>query len=173
VRPRPWTLQSFANHLSSFLVDINLRRMPGLMDVVAAIRRQVQQQAARLAPYKKVISEIAVARTTTLGQVHKAVYRPQRTMLNFPFSNLIPISPIDNGGRLATRSWQGEALRIMTPCAWLQAVNTTVIRYAGRLCFNFNYKESVVDQSSVTRLGEIFLERLAAIVDESLSEGGA
>jgi NRPS condensation-like uncharacterized protein len=171
MRPRPWTLQSFANHLSSFLVDVNLRRMPTVMDIVAAIRRQVQRQATRLAPRKKVISEIAVARTTTLEQVHKAVYRPQRTMLNFPFSNLIPISPAQHGGRYVTRNWQGEGLRVMTPCAWLQAVNTTVIRYAGQLCFNFNYKESIVSQEMVKRLTELYQASLVKVVEDAVAGG--
>lgn len=164
VRPRPWTRESFANHLSSFLVDFHMDRYGGPLDLLESLRGQIRRQARRRDHITKVLAEIMVARLMPLGRIRDAVFAPKRTMLNFPFSNLVAISPQDNHGRLGTRRWVGEDLRIMTPCAWLQGVNTTVIKYGGRLCFNFNHKASVIDTTMVNDLATRYEETLADLV---------
>ncbi len=164
VRPRPWLLESFANHLSSFLVDLSLDRYDGPLDLLDSLRGQIRRQARRRDHITKVLAEILVARMMPLGRIRDAVFAPQRTMLNFPFSNLVAISPADNDGRLGTRRWIGEDLRIMTPCAWLQGTNATVIRYGGRLCFNFNHKASMVDRPMVGALADRYEQHLSALV---------
>ncbi|MFH1529942.1 MAG: hypothetical protein ABIK09_04300 [Pseudomonadota bacterium] len=164
VRPRPWTLESFANHLSSFLVDLHMDRYDGPLDLLDSVRGQIRRQARRRDHITKVLAEILVARLMPLGRIRDAVFAPKRTMLNFPFSNLVAISPSDNEGRLGTRHWIGEDLRIMTPCAWLQGVNTTVIRYGGRLCFNFNHKASVIDTPMVSGLADRYEATLTHLV---------
>lgn len=164
VRPRPWTRSSFANHLSSFLVDLSMDRYDGPLDLLDSLRGQIRRQARRRDHITKVLAEILVARLMPLGRIRDAVFAPQRTMLNFPFSNLVAISPRENDGRLGTSHWVGEDLRIMTPCAWLQGTNTTVIRYGGRLCFNFNHKASMVDRPMVGGLADRYEEHLGALV---------
>ena len=166
VRPRPWTLESFANHLSSFLVDLTMDRYRGPLDLLDSLRDQIHRQARRRDHITKVLAEILVASLLPLGKIREAVFAPARSMLNFPFSNLVAISPTGNGGRLGTRRWLGDELRIMTPCAWLQGANTTVIRYGGRLCFNFNHKASMIDTPMVTGLADRFETRLGELVSQ-------
>jgi hypothetical protein len=164
VRPRPWNLESFANHLSSFLVDLQMDRYDGPLDLLDSLRGQIRRQARRRDHITKVLAEILVARLMPLGRIRDAVFAPKRTMLNFPFSNLVAISPKKNDGRLGTHRWIGEELRIMTPCAWLQGTNTTVIRYGGRLCFNFNHKASMVDRPMVAGLADRYEQSLSELV---------
>jgi hypothetical protein len=168
LRPRDGELRSFANHLSSFLVDVDPRGIAEPMALLASVRRQILGQARRLAHRKKIVAEIAVARGLTVARIRRSIYENPRVILNFPFSNLASISPTGHGGRFATSRWSGEALRIQTPCAWRQGVNTTVIRYAGRLCFNFNHTESAIGAPMVDDLIARYHQRLGALVDEAL-----
>jgi NRPS condensation-like uncharacterized protein len=170
VRPRGWSQVSFANHLSSFLVDFDLARVSDPLEVLASVHQQIRRQATRLAPVKKVLAEMFVARRMSLGRVRQAVFAAQHTILNLPFSNLITISPTENGGRFATTRWSGEDLRIMTPCAWLQGVNTTVIRYNRRLCFNFNHKASAIDTPLVEDLMGRFHRRADGLAGQALGQ---
>jgi len=163
-RPRGSQVRSFANHLSSFLVWLPVAGRADPVELARKIRRQVRRQAASRTHIKKLISEIFVTRALDVATISKMVYATPRAPLSYSFSNLIPISPRGYTGRFATTSWAAESLRIMTPSPFLQGINTTVIRYAGQLCFNFNYKESVVSRDAVLRLIACFRECLSEMV---------
>ena len=165
IRPRNWSLESFANHLSSFLVDLDLRRYGDPLALLGSVHEQIRKQASRRAPLKKVLAEIAVAKMVSLARVRKAVFAPQRTILNFPFSNLVSLSPPDGEDRFFTSRWSAEQLRIMTPCAWLQGANTTVIKYNGQLSFNFNHTQSSVTTPLAQRLVSHYDLALMDLVD--------
>lgn len=165
-------LRSFANHLCSFLVDLDVPRLGSARAMAEAIHNQVKRQHERAAQIKKLLLEIMVTRLLPIDRISKLIFETPRAVLNYSFSNLIPISPRSHGGRFATSSWRAEALRIMTPSPFLQGVNTTVIRYAGQLCFNFNFKASVVDQPAVCALIDAFLAALEELIDEA-SEAAA
>lgn len=164
MRPRHDPPRSFANHLSSYLVDFDLERMPDARSMLDAVHRQVRQQALAREPHKKLLAENSVARFFPVRWIHKAIYRARRTPLNYSFSNLISISPKHHGGKLGTRSWTASHLRILTPNAYLNGTNTTVIRYAGKLCFNFNFKDGVIPRAHVGQLIEHFGGALAEVV---------
>jgi len=164
MRPRHSSVRSFANHLSSYLVDFDRARMPDARAMLEATYSQVRRQAAVQEPQKKLLAENAVAGFTPISWIQGAMYSAKRTPLNYSFSNLIPISPRDNGGMFGTRTWTACHLRILTPNAYLNGVNTTVIRYAGKLCFNFNHKTGVVPRQEVEDLVERFEEALAEVV---------
>ncbi len=165
-RPRGKEIRSFANHLSSFLVDLYPERLADNKAWIAEVSRQIRFQAKHRIHLKKLLSEILVARLFTLGQLRDVVFKSEKTLINFPFSNLIPISPRENGGRFLTRHWVAERLEIMTPCGYLQGANTTVIHYNGSLCFNFNYKESIVSREEIERFASLFREILLELMGE-------
>ncbi|HEY3353714.1 MAG TPA: condensation domain-containing protein [Polyangia bacterium] len=163
MRPRDREVRSFANHLSSYVVDLDLRRGDGALALTRAVHDSVRRQAARRLPLKRLLAGIALVRRFRLGTLRRAVFGARRATLNTSFSNLLPLWP---GGRLATRAWTCERLLIMTPCLFRQGLNASVIHYAGRLCFNFNYKESIVDAASA----RLLVDGFAAALDETLAE---
>lgn len=176
MRARGWQGRSFANHLSSYLVRFDTRVQRDAAGYLKAVHDQVRAQARRDAPRRKVLAEIAGSRLFPVPAIRRAVFDAKAPLLNFPFSNLIPISPATPDGRLATRSWVGDHLLIMTPCVYMQGANTTVIRYAGKLSFNFNYKASAVPVDAVRRFMDTFRTALAdtlraAGVDDQLTDG--
>ncbi len=164
VRPRRDAPRSFANHLSSFIVDYDRVRMPDARSMLEATARQVRAQARGRIPHRKLLAEASVARLTPISWIQKAMYAARTTPLNYSFSNLIPISPTARGGRFGTRRWTATDLRILTPNAYLNGTNTTVIRYAGKLCFNFNFKDGVVPREHVEQLVERFEQQLGETV---------
>jgi Condensation domain len=170
MRPRHDPPRSFANHLSSYLVDFDRERMPDARSTLEAVHRQVRQQALIREPHKKLLAENSVARFTPVRWINKAIYRARSTPLNYSFSNLIPISPKHHGGMFGTRTWTASHLRILTPNAYLNGTNTTVIRYAGRLCFNFNFKDGVIPREHVGQLVEHFGGALAEVVAAARNE---
>lgn len=163
-RPRGTEVRSFANHLSSFLVRLEPAAAGGALAMARAVGRQVRRQVRRRSQIRKLLAEAYVVRSMSVGAIHDLVYGMKRAPVSFSFSNLIPISPREGDGRIGTSRWTGASLRIMTPCPFLQAVNTTVIRYGGGLCFNFNYREGLVSRQSVERLVELFLSALGEAV---------
>jgi len=164
-RPRGASVASFANHLCSFVVDFDLRRLSGPLAFARAVRAQVASQARRALPVKKLVAEVFVARLVALGTIRRLIFAGRRAVLNLPFSNLIPISPPE---RFRTAAWTAEGLRIMTPCLHLQGANVTVIRYSGGLCLNFNHKASAVPTEEVRRLVELF----RSAIGETLAAAG-
>ncbi len=95
-----------------------------------------------------------------------------RLFANFSFSNLIPLG-VPGAGK--DDKWAGDgfavdSLRVTTPCTPPQGANTTVLKYAGLLCFNFNYKDSVVDDAAASDLCALFEEALAE-TEQALQRG--
>lgn len=171
VRPRGVEIQSFGNHLSSFLVDFDLKRHEAPLALMEHLAREVRRQAKRSAPAKKILAEISFARRLSVAKIREAVYKQRYSMLNYSFSNLLGITPKGPGGRFAASRWSAEDLRIMTPSPWAQGLNTTALEYGGRICFNFNHKESIIDAAMVEDLKARYLLQIDGLVNQALSAG--
>ncbi len=165
-RPRGATVASFANHLCSAIAEFDLKRLARPLDFARAAREQVGRQMRRRLPVKKLLAEIAVARHVSVAFMRRLIYGSDRVPINLPFSNLVPISPAEP---LHSDAWTAESLRIMTPCLHGQGVNVTVIRYAGKLCFNFNHKASAVPTDDVQRLIGHFREAIDEVFAQAES----
>ncbi len=163
-RPRDWQGESFANHLCSYAVCVHARLVDQPGELLRDLHRQIGRQFRRRYHIKALLAGIRMARLFSVAALTKIIYGAKKTALNFSFSNLIPISPTTNGGRFATRDWTADKLEIMTPCGFLQGVNTTVIRYADKICFNFNFKDSCVDADSVDELIEGFRQTIDELI---------
>jgi hypothetical protein len=169
-RPRGFTGASFANHLCSYVVLVRRPLVDRPAALLADLHRQIARQARRRYHVKALLAGIQIAKLMSVAALKKIVYTAKRAGLNFSFSNLIPISPTAHGGRFACRAWRAERLEIMTPCGFLQGINTTVVRYADRLCFNFNFKASCVAAADVDDLIARFrgaLDELIAAVERA------
>ncbi len=163
-RPRGFAEDSFANHLSSFVVIIKSKLIERPVDLLQAVHRQIARQARRRYHIKALLAGIGLLDMVSVATLKKAIYGAKKTGFNFSFSNLIGISPTANQGRFATATWRAERLEIMTPCGFLQGINTTVIRYAGKLCFNFNFKDSCADADSIDQLIARFRTTLDQVI---------
>lgn len=172
-RPRGWQGESFGNHLCSFVLFISGKLAQRPLDLLRSVHRQTRRQFRMRYHIKALLAGIQLLKLMSIGTLKKLVYGAKRAALNFSFSNLIPISPTEHGGRFATNDWRSERLEIMTPCGYLQGINTTVIRYADQLCFNFNFKDSCVDAASVDELIETFHRAMEEMVEALTHRGEA
>lgn len=163
-RPRGWSGESFGNHLCSFVLFIPARLARRPLDLLRSVSRQTRRQFRKRYHVKALLAGIQMLRLASVGLLKKLIFGAKRAALNFSFSNLIPISPTANGGRFVTGSWRSERLEIMTPCGYLQGVNTTVIRHADQLCFNFNFKDSCVDAASIDDMIAAFHQALEELI---------
>jgi hypothetical protein len=162
LRPRGGPLLSSANHISAVVVRFGPGEGEDPLRFARTAHRQIRAQIVRQLPRKRALAEIQAFRRFSASAIRRALLGAQRAMFSLPFSNLIAISP---GQRTYhARTWEGLALRVMTPCGYLQGLNVTVLAYAGKLCFNFNYKASVLRVEAVDRLIDLFREALEAAV---------
>ena len=84
----------------------------------------------------------------TLEEIHRVLYEQPRPLTNIDFSNLIALDFADLGGE----GWAVDEVLITTPVAPRTGIVVTVIRYRGRVTFNFNFKSSVVSDDEVAAL---------------------
>ena len=157
-RPRGAAFESFANHLSSYLVGAELRGAPKVLDVAASLGRQIAAQSRRHVAHEKLLVEAPLALASPIGWLRHIVFTRPRLVANHVFSNLIPLGTSE---RWRGEGFEVEALRVTTPCTPPQGMNTTVVRYGGELCFNFNHKGSVVDDALAGDFAATFEEALA------------
>ena len=128
--------------------------------------------AARL-PWKRVLFDGWLTLKTPLKLLRYSLFEKRQLLTNYSFSNLIalgtPGAAPDGKWRSASAAF--ERLLITTPCTPPQGANTTVIRYGDALCFNFNYKDTVVTPAQIEALTRDFVQALAE-VDEDLGTPG-
>lgn len=148
VRPREG-FESFANHLST--VQLRWWARPGVtaLDLAQELRAAAAPVLAARLPWKRILFDGLLMRLTPIGVLRKTLFVKRQLLTNYSFSNLIPLSPAEPW---KTAGLTVEKLLITTPCTPPQAANTTVVRYGGQLCFNFNFKDSAISAERVDAL---------------------
>lgn len=160
-RPRDRAFSSFGNHLSSYLLGVDLRRNPPVAQLAVQLGRQTRWQLRHGLALDKLLVEAPLTQATPLPWLRRIVFDKPRLIANHAFSNLLALVPPGEAGLWRGEGFHVDALRVTTPCTPPQGANTTLVRYGGELCFNFNYKDSVLDDALVRDLLATFEEALA------------
>ena len=139
-RPRDGNFRSFANHLATLEAELPLDRDLDPAVAVQSVHAQIKRQLARKRPQKRLVCERAIVAGMPLDKLQALVFDAKRPAFNLTLSNLIPLDfPV-----MAGAAWTVEEVLITTPVTPRNGIVLTVIRYNGRLCFNFNHAESAV-----------------------------
>ncbi len=160
-RPRDGNFRSFANHLATLEAELPLDRDLDPAVAVQSVHAQIKRQLARKRPQKRLVCERALVAGMPLDKLQEFVFAAKRPAFNINFSNLIPLDfPV-----LAGADWTVEEVLITTPVTPRNGIVLTVIRYNGRLCFNFNHAESAVSAKDTAHLARLFVETLCKITE--------
>jgi hypothetical protein len=154
-RPRDGGFRSFANHLATLVLDVRLDRLDGAQ-LCRELHAQVKRQRAAHLPEKRLLCERQLVSLMSIEQMQRFVFHTKRPEWNLNFSNLIGLEFPPLGGD----GWKVDEVRICTPVTPRTGIALTVIRYRGRLCFNFNFKSTVVSRADVEALRACFSESL-------------
>ncbi|HEY2749551.1 MAG TPA: WS/DGAT domain-containing protein, partial [Polyangia bacterium] len=158
-RPRDRGFVSFANHLASFDVTLPLGDAEDLPTMARAIQAQVDTQRRANRPLKRLLAERGIALGMRLSTMRQLVFESKHPSYNLNFSNLIALDfPM-----LAGDGWRVDDVRITTPVGPRNGIALTVIRYGGRLTFNFNYKSSAASRDDAEALSREFSTVLAEL----------
>jgi NRPS condensation-like uncharacterized protein len=158
-RPRDRSFVSFSNHLAFPEVELRLDRV---VDPVAAIRRvqaQMDRERRSHAAIRRLLAERHLIRLIPLVDLHRIALDSKRPTQSMSFSNLIPLSfpPIEGSG------WVVDQVLITTPVQPRTGISLTVIRYNGRLTFNWNYKSTVVTRE----MTQAFARHFEGVLEET------
>ncbi len=156
-RPRDPAFVSFANHLATLEVTLDLRDDRPLAAVAPDVQRQVDRERASNAAFQRFLIERFFVRALPLDALQPLVFASKKPSRSLDFSNLIALEFPTIGGD----GWTVEDVRITTPVIPRAGIVLTVIHYRGRVCFNFNYKASAVSRAEVEALAEHFTAVLA------------
>lgn len=157
-RPRDGAFRSFANHLASLDVWLDLRRLDDVGAIAQLLQRQVAAQRRRHVAEQRLLAERRIVAGMSIAQMQRYVFETARTNYNFNFSNLIPL----DFPSLRGDGWSVDEVLITTPVSPRTGMALTVIRYNGRLFFNFNYKASAFSRDDTDALSRHFRDILAA-----------
>lgn len=161
-RPRDGGFVSFANHLATLEVELHLGRDLDPAATARAFHGQLKRQLDRKRPFKRLLCERAIVAGMPLDRLQALVFDAKRPAYNLNLSNLIPLEfPVLSGA-----GWTVDEVLITTPVTPRNGIALTVIRYNGRVCFNFNYAASAVSAAQATELARHFrdaLETLTAV----------
>jgi hypothetical protein len=166
-KPRSGPFRSFANHLGAFFASLPMHRDPGDLEMMRSIHAQVERQARANAHKKRLVFERAATARLPLEGMTRALFEGTQLGANLNLSNLIPL-PFP---RLAGRDWTVEEVRITTPTLPPFGIMVSATDYNGRLCFNFNHKESIVTAAQALGLARHF-ERALGDMAQALAEPG-
>jgi hypothetical protein len=158
-RPRDGNFVSFANHLASFAVIMPRGGAEELAAMARAIQAQVDAQRRAHRPLKRLLAERAIALGMRLATMRQLVFESKHPSYNLNFSNLIALE----FPTLAGDGWRVDDVRITTPVGPRNGIALTVIRYNGRLTFNFNYKSSAATREETEALSREFSTVLAEL----------
>ena len=165
-RPRDGSFVSFANHLATLEVELHLARDLDPSEAARAIHAQLARQLDRARPIKRLVCERAIVAGMPLDKLQALVFDAKRPAFNLNLSNLIPLEfPV-----VAGRGWTVDEVLITTPVTPRNGVALTVVRYNGRVCFNFNYAASAVTAAQTTELARRFREALEVLTGYQASE---
>jgi hypothetical protein len=155
-RPRAGGFVSFANHLATLEVELQLARDLDPADAARSIHAQLKRQQRRGRPIKRLVCERAIVAGMPLDKLQALVFDARRPAFNLNLSNLIPLEfPV-----LAGPGWSVDEVLITTPVTPRNGIALTVVRYNGRVCFNFNYAASAVTAAQASELARRFREAL-------------
>jgi hypothetical protein len=158
-RPRDGGFVSFANHLATLEVELDLSRDLDPVAAARAIHAQLKRQQDRGRPIKRLVCERAIVAGMPLDKLQALVFDAKRPSFNLNLSNLIPLDfPV-----LAGPGWTVDEVLITTPVTPRNGVALTVARYNGRVCFNFNYAASAVTAAQTTELARRFRDALETL----------
>jgi hypothetical protein len=94
-----------------------------------------------------------------LDRMQELVFAAKRPAHNLNLSNLIPLDfPV-----MAGTAWTVDEVLITTPVTPRTGIVLTVVRYNGRLCFNFNHVATAATAAQVTELARLFRDALAEL----------
>lgn len=156
-RPRGGSFDSFANHLTSFIVDLRLDLLRDVPLLMQAAHLQLREQATRQAHLRRYLVERWLVLSLKMGDFRKVLFAEGPTVINLNLSNMLAI-PLPT---LAGEGWRVTGALISTPTTPRTGIVLTVTRCEGVVSFNFNYKTTVVSQVEV----EALVQRFAALVD--------
>ena len=146
-RPRSG-FDSFANHLTSFIVDLRLDQVGDTRALMLAAHQQLRAQAARRAHLRRYLVERWMVLALRMGDLRKMLFSAGPTVINLNLSNMLAI-PIPT---IAGEGWRVTGALISTPTTPRTGIVLTVTRCEGVVSFNFNYKTTVVSQEEVEQL---------------------
>ena len=146
-RPRSG-FDSFANHLTSFIIDLRLDQVGDTRALMLAAHQQLRAQAARRAQLRRYLVERWMVLALRMGDLRKMLFSAGPTVINLNLSNMLAI-PIPT---IAGDGWRVTGALISTPTTPRTGIVLTVTRCEGTDSFNFNYKTTVVSQGEVEQL---------------------
>jgi hypothetical protein len=165
-RPRDGGFVSFANHLATLEVELDLERVLNPPDAARAIHAQVKRQLDRNRPLKRLVCERAIVAGMPLDKLRALVFDAKRPAFNLNLSNLIPLDfPVLSGP-----AWSVDEVLITTPVTPRNGIALTVVHYNGRICFNFNYAASAVTAAQSAELARRFRDALEALTGTQATE---
>jgi hypothetical protein len=158
-RPRDGSFVSFANHLATLEVELPLQRELDVPTAVRSLHAQLKRQLDSKRPIKRLLCERAIVAGMPLDKLHALVFDAKRPAFNLNLSNLIPLDfPV-----LAGRDWAVDEVLITTPVTPRNGIVLTVVRYNGRVCFNFNHAETAATAAQTAELARLFRDALEDI----------
>ncbi len=157
-RPRDRAFLSFANHLAMHEVSVDLRRTQGAVAAMQQVQREVDAQRASQTPLQQLLAERVFVLAFPLADLQRIVFESRQLSSNLDFSNLIALA----GPPMRGAGWRVRALRVTTAVAPRTGIIVTVLRYDGRLTFNFNYKSSAATRAET----RAFADQFAAVLAE-------
>jgi len=165
-RPRDGSFVSFANHLATLEAELPLDRDLDVPAATRSIHAQLKRQLDSRRPIKRLLCERAIVAGMPLDKMHALVFDAKRPAYNLNFSNLIPLDfPV-----MAGRGWTVDEVLITTPVTPRSGIVLTVVRYHGRVCFNFNHAETAATAAQTTELARLFRDALEDITGHRASE---
>lgn len=165
-RPRDRRFVSFANHLATLEVELYLGRDLDPVAAARAIHVQLKRQLDRNRPLKRLVCERAIVAGMPLDKLQALVFDAKRPAFNLNLSNLIPLEfPV-----LSDPAWTVDEVLITTPVTPRNGIALTVVRYNGRVCFNFNYAASAVTAAQASELARRFRDALETLTGVQATE---
>jgi hypothetical protein len=165
-RPRDGAFISFANHLATLEVELQLDRDLDPAAAARSIHAQLKRQQERGRPIKRLVCERALVAGMPLDKLQAFVFDAKRPAFNLNLSNLIPLEfPVLSGP-----GWTVDEVLITTPVTPRNGIALTVVHYNGRVCFNFNYTATAVTAAQTAELARRFRDALEVLTAHRASE---
>lgn len=171
-RPRGGHFRSFANHLATLEVMVDLSEDNDVPGIARSIQEQVVFQRDHKIPIKRLLAERLLVLGMSMDRVRQQVFQKPHANDNINFSNLIPLFfPTMEG-----EGWKVEEVLITTPITPRHGIVFTVIRYNGKVIFNINYKASAATREQAAALFGHFravMEEYTKVIPEELDTAAA
>jgi hypothetical protein len=134
-RPRGEAFVSFGNHLGFLFAEANLAEVVEGAALLRALEAEVARQREAQMPTKQLLAERWFVALAPLEALQRILFETTRAPHCMRVSNLIALDFAALGGE----GWSVEDVLIATPVAPRHGIALTVVRYRGRVVFNFDY----------------------------------